>query len=859
MSQAAPPLAVEGISKAFPGVQALRNVSFDCRAGEIHALVGENGAGKSTLMRILAGAYQPDAGDLRLNGMPTLLTSPADARRRGVAMVYQDTRLVRDLDATQNIHLGHEPGGFWVDMPAMRAQAQGLIDRLGEDIDLRRPVRELSLAQRQIIEIARALGSDARLLILDEPTSALTPPEVDRLFAILRQLRAAGTSIIFISHRLPEVFAIADRITVMKDGEIVGTVPAAETDQGSIVAMMVGRDLALAFPPRAGAIGPALLSVENLSAPGEFSDVSFTAHAGEILGFGGITGSGQQAIARALFGLLPASGSITVDGGAVKIANPAQAIEQGIVYLPADRSGEGMFLPHSIAENIALPHVKDWARLGILDAAREREAVTGQIDSLAVKTPSPRQAVGLLSGGNQQKVAFARWLLSRPKVFIFDEPTQGVDVGTKLEIYGIIRDLAARGSSVIVVSSDVLELIGLSDRILIAANRRLVDEVPGAEATEARIVGSAVGLGAATTAATTTREGPVPTAGSSRRRRIGPLSLALRRYGPVLFLLAMTVAVAAYTAGRSPYFLTERNMASLAIQLAPLLIVSLGQLAVVLVGGIDLSVGPAISLTTAIASVFLIPDPPLGMAMGILLCLLAGLAVGLLNGFLIRVLRLPDLIATLASFSIVAGLALIARPAPGGLLSGDFAQGILLRIGHLPLAFLAAVIAALIFELLLLRSRIGLWLYAVGSGEDAAYVAGIATGRVRFAAYVFCGLMAAVAGLIVAARIGSGDPQAGTNFTLLSITAVVLGGTSVFGGRGTALGTGVAALLIMLIQNAMNQLHITAYWQYILTGILTLAAVAIYAARGRSGFASDLLARLGLRGAAGIGTRGEAQ
>jgi len=858
MNQATPPLAVEGISKAFPGVQALRNVSFDCRAGEIHALVGENGAGKSTLMRILAGAYQPDAGELRLNGTPAVLGNPAEARRRGVAMVYQDTRLVRDLDAAQNIHLGHEPGGFWVDKAAMGSQAQALIDRLGEDLDLRRPVRELSLAQRQIIEIARALGSDARLLILDEPTSALTPPEVDRLFAILRQLRAAGTSIIFISHRLPEVFAIADRITVLKDGEIVGTVAAGETDQAAIVAMMVGRDLALAFPPRAGTIGPARLGVENLSAPGEFSDVSFTAHAGEILGFGGITGSGQQAIARALFGLLPASGSVTLDGKPVRIANPAQAIEQGIVYLPADRAGEGMFLPHSIAENIALPHVKEWARLGILDNAREREAVQGQIDSLAVKTPSPRQAVGLLSGGNQQKVAFARWLLSQPKVFIFDEPTQGVDVGTKLEIYGIIRGLAARGSAVIVVSSDVLELIGLSDRILIADNRRIVDEVAAADATEARIVGSAVGLGAAPAPARIGHS-PAPAAASSPRRRIGSLSLALRRYGPVLFLLAMTLAVAAFTTGRSPYFLTERNMASLAIQLAPLLIVSLGQLAVVLVGGIDLSVGPAISLTTAIASVFLIPDPPLGMAAGIALCLLAGLAVGLFNGLLIRLLRLPDLIATLASFSVVAGLALIVRPAPGGLLGGDFTQGILLRISHLPLAFVAAVLAVLLFELLLLRSRIGLRLYAVGSGEEAAYVAGIATGRVRFAAYVFCGLMAAVAGLIVAARIGSGDPQAGTNFTLLSITAVVLGGTSVFGGRGTALGTAVAALLIMLIQNAMNQLHITAYWQYILTGILTLAAVAIYAARGRSGFASDILARLGLRGAAGMGTRGEAR
>jgi ribose transport system ATP-binding protein len=846
-----PPLAVAGISKAFPGVQALRDVSFDSRAGEIHALVGENGAGKSTLMRILSGVYKPDAGEVRINGLPANLATPADARRFGVAMVYQDTRLVPDLDAAQNIYLGREPGGLWIDYAGMRREARAILDRLGEDLDLRIPVRELSLAERQVIEIARALTVDARVLILDEPTSALTFSEVDRLLAILRELRAAGRSIIFISHRLPEVFAIADRITVMKDGEIVGTVETSKTSEEAVVSMMVGRDIALAFPRRSSSVGGQVLKVEHLNAPGYFEDVSFTIHAGEIVGFGGITGSGQQAMVRALYGLVPATGEVVIDGAPVVIASPAQAIEKGIVYLPADRRGEGMFLPHSVIENIALPHVRDWARLGVVDVARERTEVARQIEALEVKTPSGRQPVGLLSGGNQQKVAFARWLLSNPRVCIFDEPTQGVDVGTKLEIYRIIHALAARGIAVIVISSDVLELIGLSDRILIAANGRLVDEVAGAEATEERIIGSAVGLREKARGAGT----PGGSAGQDRRATLEtPRSLLLRRYGAVMLLAAMVAGLAVYATSQSPYFFTGRNMANLAIQVAPLVIVSLGQLAVVLLGGIDLSTGPTISLATAIASVFLIADPPFGFAAGIATCLAGGLAVGAVNGVLVRVLKLPDLIATLATFSVVAGLALIVRPFPGGLLSTDVADAILLRIGHVPVAFAVALAAVILIEFVLLRSRVGLHLYAVGSSEDAAYVAGIRTGWIRFAAYLFSGFMAAIAGLIIAARIGSGDPQAGTNFTLLSITAVVVGGTSIFGGRGTALGTFLAAILVMLIQNMLNQLHVSAYWQYVWTGVLTLVAVGIYSARAKSrltrrSFAiSGGIGRLGFKG-----------
>jgi ribose transport system ATP-binding protein len=630
-----------------------------------------------------------------------------------------------------------------------------------------------------------------------------------------------GTSIVFISHRLPEVFAISDRITVLKDGELIGTVETKAATEDQIVTMMVGRDLALAYPPRNPNPGNIVLSAEHLSAPGVFEDVNLTVRAGEILGLGGIAGSGQQDIARALFGLIRTSGTIRIGEQAVTLDTPSTAIKAGVVYLPSDRRGEGMFLPHSIADNIVLPHVKDWSRLGILDKPREREAVAGQIKALDVRTPSARQPVELLSGGNQQKVTFARWLLADPKVCIFDEPTQGVDVGTKLEIYTLVRQLAARGIAVIVVSSDVMELIGLSDRIAVIANGRVVDEVPGAEATEQRIIGSAVKSEIRTTSQA-----------SVRNRAARPLASLTGRYGAALLLLALTVIACAYPAVATPYFFTPRNFSSLAIQIAPLVIVALGQFAVIVLGGIDLSTGPNISLATAIGSFLIASDSSIGVPLGIVIVLFAGIGIGLVNGLLIQWLKLPDLIATLSTFSAVAGLALIVRPAPGGLIDMSFTGAVLMRVGNVPVAFIVSVVAVMIFELLLLRGRLGVRLYATGSSPEAAFVAGIRTGRIRFLAYLFSGLMAAVAGLVIASRIGSGDPQAGTNFTLLSVTAVVLGGTSVFGGRGTAVGVFIAACLLMIIQNAMNHLHVSAYWQYVFTGALTLIAVAIYARQG---------------------------
>jgi ribose transport system ATP-binding protein len=824
--EALPVLAVGDVNKSFPGVQALRNVSFDCLSGEVHGLVGENGAGKSTLMRILAGAMPPDSGFIRLRGERVVLRSPRHAHDLGIAMVYQDTRLVDDLDVAQNIWLEREPGSFLlVDRRSMETQAAAILDRLGLEIDLRRTARELTSAERQIVEIARALTADPAVLILDEPTSALDPGEVERLGGILRSLQKGGTGIVFISHRLPEVLEFANRITVMKDGQIVTTVLNQGITEDFLVSKMVGRQLSLAFPPKSSKSGPNRLEVRNLSSPGKFREISFTVGAGEIVGLGGIQGNGQSEIARALYGLVPASGEIRLDDVRMTLRSPGHAIQAGVVYVPADRRAESIFAPHSIRRNVAAPHLPSWSRFGILNHSLEQNAVNDVVTRFQVRTPSLEQPIGFLSGGNQQKVVVGRWVLAQPKIYIFDEPTQGVDVATKLELYRVIRELAEQGAAVILLSADLLELIGLSDRILVIAHGSIVDRVAAVDATEERIIGSAVSRGRKDNLS---RAKPVNTSAPSHRpgKRLGRGQILWRRYAGTALLLSLLLLVSCYTATQSRYFLTERNMGNLAIEVVPLALVAIGQMAVILLGGVDLSVGPAMSLTTTLASYVIVNNH--AEVAGVILCLIAGLSIGGLNSFLILSLRIPDLISTLATYSLVLGLALIVRPSPGGNVSETFSDLITMRVGWIPVAGVAVLLISGLGELCLVRSRIGVRLYATGSRPEAAFVAGTPVGRVRLLAYLFSGLMAAVAGLVIAARIGSGDPQAGAQFTLSSIAAVVVGGTSVFGGRGTMIGTFLGAILLVLLQDALNQLHVTAYYQYIWTGTLLLVAVALY-------------------------------
>jgi ribose transport system ATP-binding protein len=820
-----PVLAVSEVDKSFPGVRALVKVNFECRAGEIHGLVGENGAGKSTLMRILAGVDRPDSGRIQINGKGVTLGSPRHAHDLGIAMVYQDTRLVDELDVVQNIWLEREPGSaLFVDRSEMERRSAAILQRLGIQIDLRRRVGELSVGERQIVEIARALTANPAVLILDEPTSSLDPAESEQLGKILAGLRTAGTGIVFISHRLPEVLEFADRITVMKDGEIVSTLENKGITEDTLVSLMVGRTLSLAFPPKTAKTGATRLEVERLSSPGHFQNVSFSVAAAEIVGLGGIQGNGQREIARALYGLLPATGQVLLNGSRVSLNSPGRAIRSGIVYVPADRRGEGLFIAHSIRENIAIPHLSTWSNFGVMSNRKEAVAVRETIDRLKIRTPSSEQSVGLLSGGNQQKVVFGRWLLAQPLLYIFEEPTVGVDVGTKLELYRVIRRLADEGAAVLVLSSDLIELIGVCDRILVVAHGSIVDSVTAAEATEERIIGSAVREKRTHASA---EESPGKDSGQNTPQ-VTIREVILRRYTGAGLLCVLILVLGAYTTSRSPYFLTERNLGNLVIQITPLALVAMGQMMAILVSGIDLSVGPSMSLTTGLASYVIVGEAQGNIAAGIALCLIVGILIGALNASVILYLRIPDLITTLSTFSVVTGLALIVRPSPGGKVSEVYSDLVTIRIGWFPIIGLAVILLAIVGEILQLRGRIGTRLYAIGSNPEAAFVAGIPVRRVRFSAYLFCGLMAALAGLVVAARIGSGDPQAGSQFTLASVTAVVVGGTSIFGGRGTVVGTLLGAILLILMQNSLNQLHVSAYYQYIWTGALMLLAVGAY-------------------------------
>lgn len=831
-----PLLSVRQINKRFPGVHALKDVTFSIATGEVHAVIGENGAGKSTLMRILSGVHSPDSGDLAWEGDPIAFGSPTEAFSKGIAMVWQDTRLVPTLDVAWNIFLGHEPGGALIaDRRQMNIEAQRLLDKIGSRVDPKTPAGDLSRAEMQQVEIARALSRNARLLILDEPTSALTPAETAGLFQLVATLRDEGCSIIFISHRLPEVMEISDRVTVLKDGAVVGTVASKDTDSRQLVAMMVGREMGLVFPPRNpdSAANPLALSVDRLVTPATAvgsPGLTFNVHKGEIVGFGGIEGSGQQAAARALFGIGKNGGKFSIEEDAVNIRSPSDAIAEGLIYIPADRRSESLFSIHSIRENAAVPNLSSLSLRGTVDRAREERAVVEQMDRLAVKAPTMETLVGTLSGGNQQKVVFARWLIGEARVAIFDEPTQGVDVGTKQEIYSIIRAMANDGVGVIVISSDLPELIGLTDRILVFNDGGIVADIPSEDATEERVIGAAVEDMTATNDAQKRGRSDQPTSAQAVPTKLRNAGM-LRRYGSAFLLAALIMVMIAVASAFAPYFLTPRNFGSMAGQIAPVAFAAIGQMATILLGGIDLSIGPTISLVTSMASYVLSPDSGLPIWLGILVCLLAGVTVGCVNGFLTAVMRIPDLVATLATFTIVQGVALISRPSPGGRVDPDVADAITNTVGRLPFSFILVVLVVVIAEILLARGKIGARFYAVGSSLEAARASGINAGRLRFVAYVFSGFMAALAGLIIAARIGSGDPQAGTTFTLASVTAVVIGGTSVFGGIGTAIGTFLGAILIILMQNILNQFQINAYWQYVWTGVLTLLAVGFHSVR----------------------------
>jgi ribose transport system ATP-binding protein len=493
-----------GIDKRFPGVTALRDVNFSVRAGEIHALVGENGAGKSTLIKILAGAYAADGGAIRIAGKPVGQRTPLQMIELGVAVIYQELMLAPHLTVAENISLGRLPKSRYgtVDWRAARQRCERVIERLGFDVDPRARLMDLSVAQRQMVEIAGALSRDARIVVLDEPSAVLGGAELERLFAAIRRLAAEGVSFIYISHRLQEVFAICHRVTVLRDGVVVGTREVADVDGQTLIGMMVGRQFADIYPRRSGTAGEVVLAVEALSRPGVLDGIDLDVRAGEILGICGLAGSGRTELLRALVGADAAgSRAYRLRGRAFAMRSPRTALHEGMSLLPEDRKTEGCFLPQSVAFNVTISRLAALRQNGVLSARRERRVVGDLVRRLDIRTPATETPVNELSGGNQQKCMIARSLNARCQILLVDEPTRGVDVGAKREIYQLLAQLAdEEGAAIVMVSSELPEILGLSDRIVVMRDGRITGRFRRGEASEEMLIACAVGSDAAAAA-----------------------------------------------------------------------------------------------------------------------------------------------------------------------------------------------------------------------------------------------------------------------------------------------------------------------------------------------------------------------
>ena len=490
-------LEMRNVVKSFPGVVAVKNAHLDLRPGEVHCLLGENGAGKSTLMKILSGAQPMDSGEIRLSGAPVTIHSPHHAQQLGISMIYQEFNLSPYLSIAENIFLGREPRirrTPFINWKQMYGDARAILGRIRVNLDVRRPVNECSVAQQQMVEIAKAISFNSKIIVMDEPSATLTDHELEALFSLIKELKKQGIGMIYISHRLEEVFEIGDRVTVMRDGEYIATKPVSELTREDIIKMMVGRELTHEFPKEIFDRGKERLRVTGLTRKGAFENISFSLHAGEIVGLTGLVGAGRTEVARAIFGADPIdAGSILLDGTSVRVRSPQDAIRQGIGLLTEDRKNQGLVLGMTVRENTTLANLRALVRFLFVNRGKERKVTSEFVRELQIKTPSVEQTAQNLSGGNQQKVVLAKWLFTESKILIFDEPTRGIDVGAKVEIYKLMNELVRKGVCILMISSELPEVLGMCDRILVMHEGKLAGELSHADATQERVMQLATG------------------------------------------------------------------------------------------------------------------------------------------------------------------------------------------------------------------------------------------------------------------------------------------------------------------------------------------------------------------------------
>jgi ribose transport system ATP-binding protein len=842
-----PFLRLEGVTKRYGGVTALADVNFECSLGTIHAVVGENGAGKSSLMKVIAGVVRPDEGRIYVDNTPVRFASPSDATQYGISCIFQELSLLPDLSVSDNISIINPPKRFGlIDRPRQSKRAREILHEIGcADIHPSDRAKDLPLSRQQMVEIAKALIRKSRLIILDEATSALTARDVDQLHKIIRQLRDRGLAILYISHRMHEIAALADICSVFRNGKHIDTFPMAGKKTAEIVPLMIGREVAQAFPPKrahtagiSSAGDPERINVESRSEipalevrklhwEKVLNGVSVSVKKGEIVGLGGLDGQGQSEFLLALFGVLRlVEGELLINGAARSIAHPSQAkaFGVGMALIPEDRKTQGLLLPMSVRDNLVLAAASDLSNRGVIEPKRERAAIDEAVRRLQIKVNDLEAPVRTLSGGNQQKVVIGKWLMREPRILLLNDPTRGIDVGTKQEVYRLIRELARAGIAILFYSTDYEELIEMCDRVVVCYGGNLIRELKGEELNEHNLITASLNISeesARSEASTTVRE-----AGDLRQSK----QQAFRRFwrqnaGPFTALFVFAVMFFLFSV-RQENGLSTNVLTSVSNKAVVLALVAMGQTLVILTGGFDLSAGMIMTMACCLASVVLNGSPG-QLALGVLSVLGSGLVAGAINAAIVVFGRIQPIIVTLATGAVYFGVALWLRPSPGGEVSEDLSNALTYDLAGIPTTLLLLAGVWLFVWWPFRSSVVGRTCYALGSSESAAYMSGLAIGRSRFAAYSLAGVLAAAGGLLLALISLSGEASAsqGGLYTLNSIAAVAIGGTSLFGGSGGMIGSILGALVLRTISDLLFVFNAPALWQPLFQGFILLGAV----------------------------------
>ena len=835
---------LRGVSKSFGGTVAVDDVSFELKSGEVLALLGENGAGKSTCVKLLAGVYRPDRGHTFLEGSNVDLHSPLEAHRRGIAVMHQHPGLFDHLSVAENIFMGNplKNRWGWLDYSGMKREAGRLMKAVGLSADPDQSLGRLRTSERQLVEVAKALAVDARVLIMDEPTAALSQREVNRLFEVVDALRKRRVAMMFVGHRMDEIYRVADRIAVLRDGRLVATTPADRMPRNRAVQLMVGRPLSDLYPRLDPERGKPVLEVDGLTRSGAFREVSFSLQAGEILGFGGLVGSGRTEIARVLFGVdQPTSGTVRIAKTAVSFRSPADAMKAGIAYVSEDRIGQSLIMDFGILANASLPVINQATYLGLVQNRKELDLVKPHLDRLRLRFRRYDQPVNTLSGGNQQKVVLSKWLAMKPRIILFDEPTQGVDVQTKAEVHTMIADLARHGIAIILISSELPELVSMCHRILVLKEGRVTGEFDRSDASQEKIMQAATGATVADQSFEKTdgsgasgfwRSGAARQSyerGKDRRLPFHPLfrkAFARRELGLVIAIAAVIVPVSAI----NPRVLSASNLIALAMDAALLSIVAAGQMLVLITRNIDLSVASIIGLAAYISASTLRANPGLDILLAVGLACVVGLGCGIVNGLVVTFGRVPAIVVTLGTLALYRGLDSLA------------AHGTQVSADQVPAAWLdltagsffglpsVAIIAGAVLIILALAFRylsVGRELFAIGSNPDGARLIGIRVQRGVVAAFACAGLLAGFDGALWASRYATIDARVASGFELTVIAAVVVGGVGIRGGSGTVLGIALGGLTLLVIRNGLTLVRVDPLWLQGVYGLVILGAITI--------------------------------